>query len=54
MAKKGIDASVGTTGISYEHALAEIVIGLGLFTTEVIHHRGLWKGRDAVEYATLK
>lgn len=52
MAKKGIGASVCTTGVSYEHALAETIIGL--LTTEVIHHRGLWKGRNAVAHATLK
>ena len=52
MADEGIDASVGTTGDSYDNALAETLIGL--FKTEVIHHRGPWKGRDAVEYATLE
>ena len=50
--REGIDASVGTTGDSYDNALAETIIGL--FKTEVIHHRGPWKGRDAVEYATLE
>ena len=48
MADEGIDASVGTTGDSYDNALAETLIGL--FKTEVIHHRGPWKGRDAVEF----
>ncbi|MGV2932708.1 DDE-type integrase/transposase/recombinase [Vreelandella venusta] len=52
MADEGIDASVGTTGESYDNALAKTIIGL--FKTEVIHHRGPWKGRDAVEYATLE
>ncbi|QEA38687.1 IS3 family transposase [Pistricoccus aurantiacus] len=52
MADEGIDASVGTTGDSYDNALAETIIGL--FKTEVIHHRGPWKGLDAVEYATLE
>ena len=52
MADEGIDASVGTTGDSYDNALAETIIGL--FKTEVIHHRGPWKGRDAVEYARLE
>lgn len=51
LAEAGISASVGTTGDSYDNALAESVIGL--YKTEVIHHRGPWKGRDAVEYATL-
>jgi len=52
LAEADIDASVGTTGDSYDNALAETIIGL--YKTEVIHHRGPWQGRDAVEYATLE
>jgi len=52
LAEAGISASVGSTGDSYDNALAETVIGL--YKTEVIHHRGPWKGRDTVEYATLE
>jgi transposase InsO family protein len=52
LAEVDIDASVGTTGDSYDNALAETIIGL--YKTEVIHHRGPWKGREAVEYATLE
>ena len=52
LAEANISASVGTTGDSYDNALAETIIGL--YKTEVIHHRGPWKGRDAVEYATLE
>tara|TARA_R110001599_G_scaffold256110_1_gene456263 strand:- start:416 stop:574 length:159 start_codon:yes stop_codon:yes gene_type:complete len=52
MADEGIDASLGTTNNSYDNALAETIIGL--FKTEVIHHRGLWKRLAAIEYATLK
>ena len=52
LAEAGISASVGTTGDSYDNALAETIIGL--YKTEVIHHRGPWKGREAVEYATLE
>jgi len=52
MADESIDASVGTTGDSFDNALAETIIGL--FKTEVIHHRGPWKGRDAVKYAMLE
>ena len=52
LSEAGINASVGTTGDSYDNALAETIIGL--YKTEVIHHRGPWKGRDAVEYATLE
>ena len=44
--------SVGSTGDSYDNALAETVIGL--FKTEVIRCRGPWKNIDMVEYATLE
>jgi len=47
----GIDASVGSVGDSYDNALAETINGL--YKTEVIRHRGPWKNRDEVEYATL-
>ncbi|MDF1581636.1 MAG: IS3 family transposase [Desulfuromonadales bacterium] len=52
LADANISASVGTTGDSYDNALAETIIGL--YKTEVIHHRGPWKGRESVEYATLE
>jgi len=52
LAEVGIQASVGTTGDSYDNALAESIIGL--FKAEVIHARGPWRGIDAVEYATLE
>jgi putative transposase len=48
----GIQASVGTTGDSYDNALAESIIGL--FKAEVIHRRGPWRCVDNVEYATLE
>jgi transposase InsO family protein len=44
--------SVGSTGDSYDNALAETVIGL--FKTELIRCRGPWKNIDVVEYATLE
>lgn len=47
----GIQPSVGSTGDSYDNALAETVIGL--FKTEVIRHQGPWRNMEAVEYATL-
>ena len=47
-----MQASVGTTGDSYDNAMAETIIGL--FKTEVIHARGPWRSLDAVEYATLE
>ena len=52
LAQAGIVPSVGSVGDSYDNALAETVIGL--FKAEVIHRRGPWRSRDAVEYATLE
>ncbi len=52
LAEAGIQCSVGTTGDSYDNALAESVIGL--FKTEIIYPRGPWKSIDPVEYATLE
>jgi putative transposase len=52
LADCGIEASVGTTGDSYDNALAESIIGL--FKTEVIWPRGPWRSLEAVEYATLE
>lgn len=51
LALAGIEPSVGRRGDSYDNALAETIIGL--FKTEVIHHRGPWKGMEDVEFATL-
>jgi putative transposase len=51
LAEAGIEPSVGSTGDSYDNALAESVIGL--FKTEVIRRRGPWKGIEDVEFATL-
>jgi transposase InsO family protein len=52
LAEIGAQPSVGSVGDSYDNALAETVIGL--YKTEVIHHRGPWRGLDDVEYATLE
>ena len=52
LADAGIEPSVGSTGDSYDNALAETVIGL--FKTEEIHRRGPWKGVEDVEFATLE
>jgi transposase InsO family protein len=52
LADAGIERSVGSTGDSYDNALAESVIGL--YKTEVIPRRGPWKGIDEVEFATLE
>ena len=52
LTEAGVEPSVGTTGDSYDNALAETIIGL--YKTEVIYHRGPWRNIDAVEYATLE
>ena len=52
LTEAGIKASVGTTGDSYDNALAETINGL--YKTEMIHHRGPWKTKAAVEMATLE
>jgi putative transposase len=51
LAEAGAAASVGSRGDSYDNALAESVGGL--YKTELIRHRGPWRGLDDVEYATL-
>lgn len=48
----GIDASVGSVGDSYDNALTKTINGL--YKTEVIYHRGPWRDRKAVKYATLE
>jgi len=52
VAEAGVEPPVGSVGDSYDNALAETIIGL--FKTEVIHHRGPWRHLEAVEYATLE
>jgi len=51
LAEAGIESSVGSTGDSYDNAMAESIIGL--FKTEMIWPQGPWKNIDEVEYATL-
>src|SRR5262245_50511123 len=51
LAAVGIESSVGSTGDSYDNALAECVIGL--YKTEVIRRQGPRRGLDEVELATL-
>jgi transposase InsO family protein len=51
LAEASIESSVGSTGDSYDNALAETINGL--YKTEVIRRRGPWRNIDAVEYATL-
>ena len=52
VAQANIDASVGSTGDSYDNAMAETINGL--FKTEVMRHRGPWRSIEAVEFATLE
>jgi transposase InsO family protein len=52
LAEAGVASSVGSTGDSYDNAMAESIIGL--FKTESIWPRGPWKNIDDVEYATLE
>ena len=43
---------MGSRGDSYDNALAETINGL--YKAEIIHRRGPWKTREAVELATLE
>ena len=52
LAEAGIESSVGSTGDSYDNAMAESIIGL--FKTESIWPKGLWRNIDEVEYAMLE
>ena len=52
LAQAGIEPSVGSKGDSYDNALAETVNGL--YKAEMIHRRGPWKTKAAVELATLE
>ena len=51
LAANDIVASVGSTGDSYDNALAESFHGL--YKWELIYPEGPWKGLDDVEFATL-
>ena len=51
LAVAGIEPSVGSRGDSYDNAMAETVIGL--YKTELIRHKGPWKGLEQVEFETL-
>jgi putative transposase len=52
LTEAGAVPSVGSRGDSYDNALAESFNGL--YKTELIRHRGPWRGLDDVEYATLE
>lgn len=52
LAEHSIQPSVGSKGDSYDNALAETINGL--YKAELIHRRGPWKTKEAVELATLE
>ncbi len=52
LAEAGIEPSVGSTGDSYDNALAETINGL--YKTELVHKLGAWKTVEALEWETLK
>ncbi|WP_088179103.1 IS3 family transposase [Azonexus hydrophilus] len=52
LGEAGIEPSVGSKGDSYDNALAETINGL--YKAEIIHRRGPWKSKEAVELATLE
>jgi len=52
LAKAGGEPSEGSRGDSYNNTLKESVIGL--FKTEATRPRGLWRGLEDVEFATLE
>lgn len=45
----GIEPSVGSTGDSYDNALASASV-IGVFKTEVIRQRGPWRSLEEVEF----
>lgn len=52
LTEAGIDASIGTTGDSYDNALAETINGL--YKTELIKPQAPWRTVEHVEIATLE
>ncbi|KTR39199.1 hypothetical protein NS263_11000 [Curtobacterium oceanosedimentum] len=52
LAEAGAVASVGSTGDSYDNALAEAVNSI--FKAELIRNRGPWRGLEDLEIATLE
>ena len=50
LAESRFKPSVGSTGDSYDNAMAESIIGL--YKTEVINQRSSWKTFEEVEWAT--
>ncbi len=52
LAEAGAVASVGSTGDSYDNALAEAFNSL--FKAELVRNKGPWKGIDDLEIATAE
>ena len=52
LTEAGTEPSVGSKGDSYGNATAEAINGL--YKAELIHRRGPWKTREALELATLE
>ncbi len=52
LGEAGIEPSVGSTGDSYDNALAETINGL--YKAELIHKQGPWKSVETLEWETLK
>ncbi len=52
LAEAGAVASVGSTGDSYDNALAEAFNSL--FTAELVRQRGPWRGIDDLEIAVAE
>lgn len=52
LAETGAVASVGSTGDSYDNALAEAFNSL--FKAELVRNRGPWRGIDDLEIATAE
>jgi putative transposase len=51
LSQAGIEPSVGSTGDSYDNALAETIHGL--YKTELVRKKGPWKTIEALEWETL-
>lgn len=51
LTEAGFNASVGSTGDSYDNAMAESINAL--YKAEVIYKDGPWRGWEGVERATL-
>jgi putative transposase len=52
LTEAGMAPSVGSTGDSYDNALAETINGL--YKTELVKHHGPWRSVSDIEYATAE